>query len=143
QLKMKTVFFQQRESAPEVRGIAEIGTRRALPNRVRIPIEHLAYAAQVRELLLRLDRGLGIRIGKIDIRDDAVRKSMLIRHRLEPACFLERLAGPPHRGHVHRFRYALRTDIVDELLGGIVAANSKIVSQQPAHWRGAETPHPT
>ncbi len=101
QFEMKIVFFQQRKTAAEIRIVAEIGARCALPHGFAVPVQHLAHPTKIGKLFLRLQCAVSVRICEIRIADDPVRKAMLVCDRLQPVGLIERAARPPHGGDVH------------------------------------------
>ena len=141
QFEMKIMFFQQRKTAAEIRIVAEIRSRRALPHRLAVPIQHLAHTTQIGKLFLRLQCAFGVRIRKISIADNPVRKAVLVGDRLQPFGLIERAARTPHRGDMHRFGDALRLDVLHELFDRIVAANSEIVAKHPRDRRVGKPGH--
>ena len=126
QFEMQAVFFQQCEAAAERRRIAEVGRRVGLPQRMAVPMQLMAHAAQIGELRLLLQFQVEIGIGHVGLADDAVRKAVLVGNRLQPARLVERARHAPHGGDVHRLAHPLRRDVVHPFLHRIVAAQAEI-----------------
>src|SRR5450755_3000362 len=124
--KCSPVFFQQREAAAEIRPVAQIRRRIGLAQRMAVPMQLMAHAAQIGKLLLRLQLGVEIGVGHLGLADDAVRKAVLVGDRLQPARLVERARHAPHGGNVHRLHHIVRRDVVHPFLDRVIAAQAEI-----------------
>src|SRR5262249_15946994 len=52
QFKVEVVFLEERETATEISGIAEVGARHSLAYGFAVPVKHLAHTAQIGKLPL-------------------------------------------------------------------------------------------
>jgi hypothetical protein len=126
QFEMQPVFFQKREAAAEVRPVAQVRRRVGLPQRMAVPMQLMAHAAQIGKLLLRFQFGVEIGIGHLGLADDAVRKALSVGCGLQPARLVERARHAPHGRDVHRFHHVLRRDVGHPFLDRIIAAQAEI-----------------